>query len=421
MLFRLGKITDNTLSKIELYIEPNRHIGEVLIDNGLITKSQLLEALEFQRREITLSIFSAFDGEFSFDEMTAGEANQGQSNLDVNQLIADGIRRMDESPELEHFFSGMELTATERREELNLLLIQETRQFEAIKALELGYSVDPFPTESVYWKRLFLLYCLDLIKFCQPDESEDGRSDPDLSDLSVPNKNLLKQVLRLAAGLESMTYYELLDVSTWAQAEEVKQAYFAKARNFHPDLFDRQLPTNVKEKIQVVFDRINKAFRILYDTKARKQYNSTLDKSENEVRRGTLESAEQYFRKARTLYDQGQFKEAVTLFSHAVKLHPAKPSYVFSLARAQAEIPLYRKRAESGFLKAIQMEPWNPEIYLCLGQMYRGEGLTIKAEKLFRKALHIDPDNPEAENSLQLLEKERRKGGHGILSRKRKK
>jgi tetratricopeptide (TPR) repeat protein len=420
ILNRLGKLTDKTLAKIELYIEPNRHIGEALIDKGLVTKTQLLEALEFQMREIILNIFSFFDGEFTFDEVSVFGAEEREHRLDVNQIIADGIRRMDEFPELESFFGGEILKAAEGREERSLLLVQERNLLEEIEGRGTDYNVDPLPSDTLYWKRLFLLYCLGLIAFSRPGGGESESLDEGFSDQALPGGSRLNQVLKLAAGLESMDYYQLLDIPRGEAVDAVKKAYFAKARDFHPDLFDRRLPRLVKEKIKIVFDSINKAYRTIHDPRLRETYDSTLDQTENEVRRSVEQSADQLFRKGKMLFDRRQFKEAVTLFSHAVQLQPGRAAYVFFLARAQAEIPLYRKQAETAFLKAIQLEPWNPDIYLALGRMYWEEGLPIKAEKLFRKALHVDPDCKPAERAIQDMDRERKKGGLGILSLKKK-
>jgi curved DNA-binding protein CbpA len=421
ILFRLGNITDKTLAKIELYIEPKRHIGEVLIDNGLVTKSQLQEALEFQMREITLNIFPIFDGEFSFEEVPVLEMDEGELRLDINSLMADGIRRMDETLEMEQFFSERELTTSEREEGKNILLTQERELLETMGTLDPKYTVDPFHTESAYWKRLFLLFCLDLIKFRLSVKPQGDYPDEELPDLSLAEGAQLNKVLKLASGLDDKDYYQILDVSREADSETFKHAYFSKARDFHPDRFDRRLPLKIKNKIQMVFDRINKAYRTINSADSKRNYDQSLGRTETELRHSAQQSAEQHFRKARELYEQAHFKEAVPFFSHAVKLQPSKAAYVFFLARAQAEIPLFRKQAESGYMKAIQMEPWNPEMYLCLGRMYLEEGLTIKAEKLFRKALHVDPDYDPANKALQLLEREKKYGARGRFSLKRKK
>ena len=418
MLHRLGIITDKTLAKIELYIEPKRHIGEVLIENGLITKAQLLESLEFQMREIVLNIFPFFDGSFSFDDLAAFETDEDLQHLDSLGLIADGIRRMDYVPEMKEFFQGRPLSLSDRKDREGLLLNQEKRLLEHVMSHPGGYPLEPFSNETLYWKRLFLLFCLGLLEDRLSSENTDEDAETILEPVTIAEDSSLNKVLKLAAGLGEMNYYQLLDISQTASTPEVKESYFRRAKEFHPDLFDRNLPLNVKEKIQIVFDSINKAYRTLRDSRRKKIYDVGLENTEDDRRIRTRLSADQYFQKAEEMYKQGRFKDAVALSSHAVKLLPSKADYVFFLAKAQSKIPLYRKQAESGFLRAIEMEPLNPEFYLLLGQMYWEEGLTIKAEKLFRKVLHIDAGCMPAQKAVLVLERGQKKEGRGKRARK---
>ena len=57
VLFKLGKISDKDYDQIESYIDPQKNIGELLIDRGLITEQDLKEGLFYQIREIALNIF----------------------------------------------------------------------------------------------------------------------------------------------------------------------------------------------------------------------------------------------------------------------------------------------------------------------------------------------------------------------------
>ena len=420
ILHRLGKITDRTLAKIDSFIEPKKHIGEMLINNGLVTKNHLLEGLEFQMREIVLNIFPYFDGKFFFDEVTFIEGDDRGHTLEVFPLIADGIRRMDESPELVSFFSEREFSASDSADQLDLLLYQEVELLNNVKLKPEGFTAKSDVKDSMYWKRLFLLFALGLIEPVSPDRESDSAPDSEPSLESYPESSPLRKVLQLASKLDRMDYFQMLDVTRDVSAPEAKEAYLSKAKEFHPDLFDRHLPPGVKEKIQVVFDRINKAYRVLRDLDRKRSYENDLDKTVEEVHRKAMETAEQYFQKALRVFEEGRFKESVSLFSQSVKIAPSKASYVYYLALAQAKIPIYRKQAEEGFMKAIQLEPWNPDYYVTLAQMYWEEGLNIKAEKLFRRALAADPGCLRAEQAIGVIEKQRKKEGRGKRSGRRK-
>jgi tetratricopeptide (TPR) repeat protein len=69
------------------------------------------------------------------------------------------------------------------------------------------------------------------------------------------------------------------------------------------------------------------------------------------------------------------------------------------------------------FLKAIGLEPWNPEGYVGLGYLYKNEGLMTKAARQFQKAIEADPDHKQALQELRLINKGKRpKGLKGLLS-----
>ena len=68
-------------------------------------------------------------------------------------------------------------------------------------------------------------------------------------------------------------------------------------------------------------------------------------------------------------------------------------------------------------MKAIELEPWNPEGYVGLGMLYRLEGMTMKATKQFQKALEYDADHETALKELESLTGgQKKKGLKGLFS-----
>ena len=87
---------------------------------------------------------------------------------------------------------------------------------------------------------------------------------------------------------------------------------------------------------------------------------------------------------------------------------------------AQSRIPSLRKKAERSFLKAIELEPWNPEALIGLGLLYKKEGLMARAKKQFEKAVEVDPEHAVARQELKAMQQgksEPQKGLKGILSK----
>jgi len=214
-----------------------------------------------------------------------------------------------------------------------------------------------------------------------------------------------------------MNYYEILDIPRIASPSELKTAYFNLARKYHPDLFDRDLPSETKDIISDIFDKITKAYSTLNDPIMRREYNEKENIPSGNGRKGSKEGANVKFLKAKTFYNKGKYEEARFLLKEAVKLNKDKANYYLLLALAESKIPSYVKNAEQNFLKAAELEPWSAESYIGLGLMYKKEGLKFKASKQFRKALDIEPKHQIALKELGLTGKDgKKKGLKGIFS-----
>src|SRR5688572_1166319 len=66
-------------------------------------------------------------------------------------------------------------------------------------------------------------------------------------------------------------YYRILGVSRDASQDEIKKAYYALARNSHPDLHPED------KSAKATFQRIQTAFDVLSDPAAREKYNKRYD------------------------------------------------------------------------------------------------------------------------------------------------
>ncbi|MGC6415945.1 MAG: DUF4388 domain-containing protein [Bradymonadia bacterium] len=96
ILHRRGCITTPTLARErQRALTCQRPLGNHLLDEQIITKEQLLAALEQQVNDITLSILLLEKGDFIFSVTHAAQSNQ-PFELDVNHVLMDSLRRMDE-------------------------------------------------------------------------------------------------------------------------------------------------------------------------------------------------------------------------------------------------------------------------------------------------------------------------------------
>jgi hypothetical protein len=101
ILLKLGKISIETFTKIDEFIDPMKSIGKTLIAEGLLTKQDLNDGLMFQMREVTLNTFPFFFGKYGFQARKNLGKKKFEYKMNVPDLIEEGIRRMDFNPELE--------------------------------------------------------------------------------------------------------------------------------------------------------------------------------------------------------------------------------------------------------------------------------------------------------------------------------
>jgi curved DNA-binding protein CbpA len=413
ILFKLQKIQEETFSKIDDYIEVNRPLGESLKKTGVIKEADLREALAFQIRECLLSIFSYFDAEISFQEKQDIEPPEELPAVDIPFIIDYGIRRMKYDAALQKFFTGKKVAL--KNFKYSYFLTEEEKalleRFSTVQVVDRMSVPSRFSNEN-YFKCLYLFYCLEMIEVSAADSSyrKDDFDKESKKKLALDELEArLEEIREIKASLKTRNYYELLGVSRVATEEEIKRAYFSLARKYHPDRFDREVGD--LSLINEVFNVITTAYRTLSDEENRKQYDAQLTAPAQESAEDLAKKAEVKYRQGRTLYNQGMYEEAVIFLEEAIRLKRNKTDYHLLLAMAESKLPAFKKKAEEDYLRAIEMEPWNPEGYLGLGMLYLSEGLKIKAKRQFRKALEIDPGHEQAKIALANLEKGKKKTG----------
>jgi len=413
VLFKLGKLSDEAFARIDDYIEPKKNIGRNLVEDHLISKEDLREGLIYQMREIILNTFSEFEGNFKFQEKEVSIEQEFEVRIGIPTLIEDGIRRMKYDPQLKIFMEKK--TCFRKSKSFFYRLTEEEKEIlEIIKENSTPETIlhSSGLNPELFWKSLYLFYCLDLIDV----QTEGKKATSDIPETKKSQKEL-DDLIAFHGRLQNMNYYEILDVPRIASPSELKTAYFNLARKYHPDLFERDLPSETKDIISDIFDKITQAYSTLNNPVMRREYNEKENLPKGNVKKGSKEAANVKFLQAKTLYNKGRYEEARLLLKEAVRLNKDKANYYLLLALAESKIPSYVKKAEQNFLQAAKLEPWSAESYVGLGLMYKKEGLKFKASKQFRKALSIEPNHQIALTELGLTGKDgKKKGLKGIFS-----
>ena len=502
VLYKLGKISKEIYSKIDLYIKPGEKLEDSLINQELISKRDLYDGWVYQMREIALNIFPLFKGKFEFEPMEAFKEQEFESIISIPLLIEDGVRGMIYHPAIKEFLEKKILSRKRKghlyllkKEEKDILYLIDGKTSSEEILDSTGYNPDFF------WKSLYLLYCLNFTDFvvekeieeekvgeikkppaveemkeeeveapppkeeekveeirAAPEEEEvkveEAREGPPVEKeeekieeappiaeevreeageeegkeeekeeeeakvaLSEEDKERLAEVEALAEKLSSLDYYQIFDVSRGASESEIKKVYFDMARKYHPDSFERDLPPELRKKIEDVFDVITKAYETLMDKEKRDEYDEATELPAEEEEEDLLKKANIRFRQGKTLYNRARYDDAVILLEEAVRLRQDKGSFFLLLALTESKIPSLVTKAEHDFLRAIELESWNPECFIGLGLFYKQQGFRARAKKQFNKALEIDPGHSVALKELaEISEEEGKKKGKGLFS-----
>jgi curved DNA-binding protein CbpA len=229
-------------------------------------------------------------------------------------------------------------------------------------------------------------------------------------------------------------YYEIIDLPPGAAENEIKLAYYALARRYHPDRFHVQSGTPQHARISSAFARITQAYETLTDPTARSAYDASLERSRRfagSSRKAAkarsvfgstdgfefagapdveFEEADQYFREGLGALQAGQLQLAVTQLAAAARLSPRDARYRAYYGRALAAGEQTRRLAESELQAAVKLEPSNAMYRTMLADLYFDLNFHRRAQTELQRALALDPNNAKAHALLRKIEKARRRG-----------
>lgn len=162
------------------------------------------------------------------------------------------------------------------------------------------------------------------------------------------------EIQALSRIIEELDYYQLLHVPRTAQAGEVRKAYHATSRNFHPDA-NRHLPSELHGAVNVIAKRIAEAYSVLRDPRRRQAYDRHLDAGEGvrmqlaearsaagrlakEELEGRTPQGRQFYKAAATDIQQERWSAAARNLQTALTFEPANELFKQKLAEVKERL-----------------------------------------------------------------------------------
>ena len=395
--------------------------GEILIQMGAISDGDLREALATQAADKMLDVFGWTEGRaWTQAGVRAMSLTSELSGWTPRQTILRGAQRVNESVVAKRLeaYQTCELS----QESMHL---EEGENVDAVAALWQALA-KPLRVRQLMNPHATTLYALWLIG------AIDLRADKDDTQVSLPGvgpaaalADLERKLRDALASFEGASHYQVLGLENDARDEDVREAFMALAKVFHPDKVGRRAP-GLGELAAKVFARISEANDVLGSPDTRAGYTAHL----RQARGGSADrqavsrilTAEQQFRRAEEAMRRKDWDASLESLRWALELDPDEGE--FHSLRGWV---MFLKQQDQGggdpeaavtlLKKGIALSPQSPSGWFYMGQVRKACGDAAEAERMFRKVIDLRPDHVDALREVRLMQLRRTKGDDTIAGR----
>lgn len=424
-------------------------LAAMLLARGVLSQETLNEIFAEQVADVLRVLLLWTEGEWGFDER-ARLTEPIRAAVPMQQLLIEAARRLDcdftgtrlANPH-ERIYPGGELS-----DGLNLSPVEGFLLSRVEGPIEIGDLAlvsglsEPEAQRTIYGLALSGLLRREFWADAFPDQLK-GTTKPEKSVAATasapaprkektveakpapdPKQELNDLLKRLA---DATNHYEVLNVSTSADAAEIKRAYHGLARKFHPDRYHGIAGTSLHARLESAFARITQAHETLlnedlkrtYDVKiaALKRVNSSFAQrpAKERVREpeasqtgppkqaNYFQLADKSFKEGVAALELGDTSAAISALTVAAKLRPDQPEYRAYLGSALARHEKTRHNAEAELLEAVRLDPNNASFHVKLATLYRDLGFSRRAHGALERALSLDSQNTEAREMMRNL------------------
>lgn len=411
ILLAAGRITPQQYQKtLSLSMETGRSQGGLLVEMKYIEPQELVQNLQRRVEAVITNLCNMEDARFTFTEEPLPLREIVPLKLNSSELLYRGSINKDcleifrrrylhqntkiyVSPEMSSILDSLELQGQDR--DILALLNGKT----LLKEL---FHLSPLKEEDT----LRSVYALFNARLLEVEAAGTEENKPQEQETATEEKAIDREVAEKIESLyfahEKLGYYGVLGLQPGASTAEIKSAYHAMAKQYHPDRYIFMQSGELREKLNVIFAYINEAYRTLSkagSSMSRQQPQTTVSQQET-VGTNTRAMALGKYRQGRQSLDNQDDERAMTLLGQAVYLDESVAEYHFYYGMA-----LLRNRkikeAETSIRKAVGLSPHNADYISELGQIYLDLGFVKRAKSAFDKALRINPAHKHASEGMK--------------------
>ncbi len=447
VLLRLGKITEEEFNQVSSELEEGRRLGHLLLQKGILSASEVTQAVNYQLQQILFSVFNWDSGDYEFIQRERPVFEDIMVEVSTPSIIIDGIRNISSVVVLERAIGTDEdrivLQGPSARQlpRSNLDFSEETilagvdgkttiRQLRSITRLpphEFGRALDCLLISGMaHFEGLKELTNADAV----PDREHVPLHTKPMSPGEYP-KGIPMQAARLKTHNEDelcelinatekrfkdATDEEVLNVLPDFSSDEIQKAYNNLTSIFHPPYFSLERFRDQKDALKQIIDRMAQAYHNLMQREAAQHPLEFGIPGTEESASGESVSQEIAAEKFKTnamenkitpenedtaLPGPDPFAQdlGVQNLEEEVDQDPANTVLLRALGKL-LQTSGKAVDAEKHLLRALEIDPRSVENHFALVDFYQAQGLKFKAFKHLNIILQLDPKNQKALDSL---------------------
>ena len=455
-------LRENTINKEQLLAVVDFTNDFALIQN--LAKSSVLSKPEIdllfprQIEEILNSVFFWTNGEWTFSPHVRIKGDI-RFLINLPQLLADYARNLPGESIVGRFKSSEELFKAESNMSVDLnLLPPEAFVFSRFEKSQLsGEKISALSgmSETETFKALYSLWLSGLVSRCDWNRAFSERKtsailsasftlkkDADAAEIKTPqivpvnmqptipkveisaNEAHESAPIEVEISLEdylsrienASSHYDFFDVAPETSVTEIKAAYFALAKRFHPDLYHKKIDAETHNRVQDAFTKIARAYETLkvensrevYDYKFRKE----LEEKKNSIKQNgsnipdshkLIQRAEEDFNDGFSFLMDENIEMALSCLARAVHFDKNNARYHAFYGKALTFDKSQYHKAESELQTAIKLDAESPDFRFMLAEFFMQVGFPKRAEGELNRLLAVFPNNNEAQTLLDSI------------------
>jgi Flp pilus assembly protein TadD len=443
-LHRWGALPEDKLSALVTEFMSDSEASASLVAAGALNADGLAKLLARQATDVLRPLLLWTEGEWSFDPR-ARLVEDVRCKLEPRQLLLEAARqlpaefaaaRLDDDEEIispvKELPAQLQLNAPE-----GFVLSRVESPVALGELLAISGLPEAQARQSVYGLALggFLArtgWPIALSSLKVPAQTPAATRDVAAAQASMQTKdapeaaapqadatpNPRAEIDALFALVYDADHFKILDVGRSADSSEIKRSYYALAKRFHPDRFQRDADDSLRTQIEAAFMKITQAYETLRDPRARAAYeiklgaqvvapgSSTASGSAKSTANLTREQrAAESFTQGLAALKLNNLSSAITLLGEATRLAPQQARYHAFYGSALARDVRTRHQAEAELQNAIKLDGNDPAYRVMLAELLRVLGQLLRAERELERALSLDPNHDAARRMLNQLRK----------------